>query len=325
LLTAAVGGAVLSTTWWIVGRVWHLSSVDRALLSGGAALLCCATTHNVSPWFASARSGPSSLTESLADLARASALIPAVALSFVISMAPGHGLVMLEPGGRALVAPGTGVLLGILATLLLGREFRSNESWGLLLGLALVGAGLSVRIGLSSVTTAFCMGLTISLTSRHAEELRAMVARSEKAVMLPVALLAGAAINPQGVGGWLLLALVAGALGARFAAEVFRGFLLWVSIKSVRPGGPWLGFALTTTGGFTLAAAVELHYALGPPLGSALLVLGAVGAVVGAVVGPLQLRRVLGRAGELDETEDSAPSPDRIPAPPHLPEGKAKG
>jgi hypothetical protein len=321
LLTALVGAAVAAAVWFFCTWLWPLPWVDRATLALGAALLGCATTHNVSPWFAGGRASGSSLTLTLRDLARASCLIPAVLLSFVLALAPGHGLVALPVWGRAGATLGTGVVLGILATLLLGREFRSNESWGLLLGLSLLGAGMAFQLDLSAVAVTFCLGLTISLVSRHVQDIRALVAPTEKAVMLPVALLAGAAIAPIGLPWYLFAGLVAAALLARLFAEFVRGFFLWAIFKAARRAGPLLGLAMTATGGFTLAAGVELHYALGEPLGSALLLLAAVGAIVGAVLGPLQLRRSLSRVGEFDETQSSVDSiPDSLPSlPPSAP------
>jgi hypothetical protein len=317
VLTALVGASVAATIWFGSTWLWPLPWVDRATLALGAALLCCATTHNVSPWFAGGGASASSLTLTLRDLARASALIPAVALSLVLALAPGHGLVALPVWGRAGATLGTGVILGTLATLLLGREFRSNESWGLLLGLSLLAAGMAFQLELSAVAVTFCMGLTVSLMSRHAQDIRAMVSHTEKAVMLPVALLAGASIVPAGLPWYVFAGLVGAALGARLLAELVRGFFLWAIFGAARRAGPWLGLAMTTTGGFTLAAGIELHHGLGEPLGSALLLLGAVGAIVGAVLGPLQLRRSLARAGELDEVQaavDLARPPDSLPS-----------
>lgn len=315
VLTALVGAAVAAAVWFLLGWLWPLARLERAMLAGGAALLCCATTHNVSPWFAGGRAEASSLTLLLRDLARASALVPAVALSLVLALVPGHGLATLPAWGRAGATLGTGFVLGTLATLLLGREFRSNESWGLLLGLSLLGAGMAFQLELSAVALTFCMGLTISLTSRHAENIRALVSRTEKAVMLPVALLAGASVIPAGLPWPLALVVVAGALGTRLAAELIRGVLLFAIFSGARKAGPFLGLAMTATGGFTLAAGIELHRVLSEPIGSALLLLMAVGAIVGAVLGPLQLRRALLRAGELSETAAAdAPAPDSLPS-----------
>jgi hypothetical protein len=321
VLTALVGTGVAAASWFIAGYLWKLALYERVLLSLSTALLCCATTHNVSPWFATSHKQHGGVTEALRDLGRASALVPAVVLAFVLAIAPNHGLDMLVPWGRVGVTLGTGVLLGLLGTLLLGSEFRSSESWGLLLGLAVLGAGLGFYVGLSAVACNFCMGLTVSLASRHAHDIRAMISPSEKAVMLPVALLLGASIEPESAPWVLLAALIGGALGARVLSEFLRGFLVFALLKKARAGGPWLGPAMTTTSGFTLAAAVELRHMLPIPLGPALLMLAALGAVLGAVLAPLQLRRVLQRAGELDDSNAPLPLSSDSDLPP-LSEGE---
>jgi hypothetical protein len=146
-----------------------------------------------------------------------------------------------------------------------------------------------------------------------------MVSPSEKAVMLPVALLAGASILPVGLSWYVFGALVLGALGARWLAELVRGLVLFALFARVRRAGPGIGLAMTATGGFTLAAGVELHHRLGEPLGSALLLLAAVGAIVGAVLGPAQLRRALVRAGELDESATAVGVAARLSGLPQAP------
>src|SRR5690606_17516774 len=73
LLTALVGAGVAAATWFIAGFVWKLAFFERTLLSLSSALLCCATTHNVSPWFTSGGTH-AGVTQALSDLGRASAL-----------------------------------------------------------------------------------------------------------------------------------------------------------------------------------------------------------------------------------------------------------
>jgi hypothetical protein len=195
------------------------------------------------------------------------------------------------------VTLGIGAILGLVAAVLLGREFRRDESWGILLGTALLAAGLSARLGLSVVGTTFALGLTLTLVSRHASDLKGMVAASERPVMLPVTLLAGLLVEIDL--GRDALAFVGAGMAARLLMELVRGFCLASASRAARPAGALVGFALLPSGPYTLGAAAVISFALPAPLGARVLLLAAGSLLAGELVGPLSLWRALVRAREI--------------------------
>ena len=172
-----------------------LSPTERrnaALFSG---IVCCETTRHMVRWVVERYGARGPVSDSVADMARASALVPLLGLGWIMSAAPHPPLADFSALERFGASLGIGVVLGHVALVLLGREFRRDESWGLLLGTSVLAAGLSAKLGLSSMATLFVMGLTITLLSRHRLEIRFMVQPTEKPVMLPVLLAVGACLT----------------------------------------------------------------------------------------------------------------------------------
>jgi hypothetical protein len=139
-----------------------------------------------------------------------------------------------------------------------------------------------------------------------------MVAPTERPVLLPALLLAGAHLsfhdNPR-------LPWIAGiAIAARFAAKIVFGWLLAAISPSARKAGGLMGLSLMSSG--ALAMSIGLAFALRFPgmLGDTVLVVAALSATVGEFVGPARLRVALKRAGEMDDSPPAAPTPQRAPA-----------
>ena len=201
---------------------------------------------------------------------------------------------------------GLGVLFGAVAATLLGREFRLQESWGVLFGTSLFAIGIAARLDLSFLALMFFMGITLAAFSHHRDEVVAMVAPTESPVLLPALLLAGARINPAASPG--LAYIVMGALGARIVAKLVAGGFLRAAFPPARRAGASLGLGLLSAG--ALAMAVGLSFALRFPgeVGDTILVTVAVITVFGEFVGPNRLRAVLERSGELTEAKESGPA-----------------
>src|SRR5205085_1120052 len=125
---------------------------------------------------------------------RASALVPPLTLAVLFALAPGGALPTVPVIGRIGITIGFGAGLGLIAALLLGRDFRRDESWGVLLGTGLLTVGAADRAGLSLLGAMMAMGLTLA-ASRHRLDIKAMLTPTEKPVLLPVTLLAGAYLN----------------------------------------------------------------------------------------------------------------------------------
>ncbi|HYO97695.1 MAG TPA: potassium transporter Kef [Polyangiaceae bacterium] len=315
-----VGAGVCGAVFWALRfspTSASLSLLDRLLLSASSGVVLSETTRHTVRWVAERHGAKGTLLDTLADHARASVLVPAMVLAVVFAAAPGGGL----PGPVALrvgVTLGVGVLLGWVASLLLGREFRRDESWGIFLGTSLLGMGVSARLGLSAVSTIFTMALTMSAVSPHRAELKAMVAPTEKPVLLPIAVLTGAFVD-LGAASFIPL-LVAAGIGGRLVLELARGAIVAAAVPSARSAGPLLGLGMLSTGAFTLAAAIGLALRLPPPLGPSVLVLASAGVLVGELLGPVLLRRALERAQEIVPGVSHTPPPPSVDpgAPPPL-------
>lgn len=312
VLTAAlVGAAVAGALWLFLRDFSSLTRYHRLELSLGAGFVGCETTRHTVRWVAERHGASGRLSDWLADMARASALVPVLGLGVLFAVMPDSPLASFAIPARIGAGAGLGVLLGLVAVVLLGREFRRDESWGILLGTSLLAAGIAARLGLAAVATLFVMGLTIAIASPHRLDLKLMVQPTEKPVLLPVVLVAGACVDFDPVPRmWLLVAV---ALGARLVAELVRGFILVVVLPHARPAGPTIGLGMTSTGAISLALAFTLAVRSPGASSQAVLALAAAAVLLGELVGPAMLRRGLERAGETHAVDAVEPAPLSIP------------
>jgi hypothetical protein len=328
LSAALIGGAVAAAVWQALGLLPVLHAIagmslsdmfrgavnhgpleidrtHRLLLAGSVGTVSCATTRHAVRWVVERHGAKGPLSDALADYARASVLAPALSLMLLVAAAAGPELQDFAYSVRVTVPLAVGFLLGAVASVLLGREFRRDESWGILLGTSFLGIGVASRLGQSAVATTFFMGLTVAMLSPHRLDLKTMVGPTEKPVMLPLAVLAGASIQPSAPFAPLLI--VVGLL-ARTFFELLRGAAVCAVEPAARPAGPSVGLGLVSTGAFSLAAAVALSLRLPTALGSSVLAYAGAALVFGELLGPLMLRRALTQAGEI--TPNSAEADD---------------
>jgi hypothetical protein len=312
VLTAAlVAAGVAGALWLALGELGTLSGFQRLELALGAGFVGCETTRHTVRWVAERHGASGRLSDWLADMARASALVPVLGLGVLFALMPDSPLAAFTVPARLGTGALVGVLLGLVAVVLLGREFRRDESWGILLGTTLLAAGIAARMGLAAVATLFVMGLTIAVVSPHRLEIKMMVQPTEKPVLLPVVLVAGACVDFDAVPKlWVLVGV---ALGARLAAELVRGVILVIVLPPARAAGPTLGLGMTSTGAISLALAFTLAVRSPGPASQAVLALAAAAVLLGEVVGPAMLRRGLERAGETHVVEAVEPAPLSIP------------
>jgi hypothetical protein len=307
LLTALVALGISASAWLGIGFLPELMGVDRLTLALGIGALGCVTTQHAVRWTITGTHGRGLLSTALLDLSRASPLIPVLLLGVIQSGATSPELATLSVPLRICVGLSVGAVLGGLAALLLGREFRRDESWGLMMGVSLFATGVCAGLGLSAVAATFTLGLTLGLASEHREEIRAMILPTERSVVLPVALLAGASLNPVAFPTLGILCLLV--LAVRGVLELARGAVICGVVKSARPAGAMVGLSLTSGGSFILAAAVELALHFNGATGTMLLTVGAAVLLAGEAVGPFVLRRSLVRAGDI-------PAPSALPLTP---------
>ena len=296
-LSALVSACVSATVFFGATYFSPLPRIEVIAFAATAGIVCSETTRHSVRWVVERYGAKGPLADLAADTARASALFPALSLAVVSAWLPGAALPASSVFERVLVSLGLGVVLGFTAALLLGREFRRDESWGILLGTSLLGTGAAARLNLSPISTTFAMGLTLALVSRHRVDIKAMIAPTEKPVLLPVLLLAGAYVNvklPIPV-----LVLVATAMVAKILGRVFCGALLSGTTKAVRNVGLEFGGSMLSCGALTLAVALSFSVRRPGVVADAVLLLASVGVLLGEWLGPASLRRALARAGEI--------------------------
>ena len=312
LMAVLVGAAVSLATYFAFTRLGTFEGRDRVLWALATGAVGCETTRHAVRWVVERHGTRGPVSDWVADLARASAIVPVLWIALMFAMAPDAPLAAFSVPSRFGIGLAIGAVLGLVAALLLGREFRRDESWGILLGTSLLAAGVATRLGLAAVATLFVMGLTLSAVSRHRLEIKVMVQPTEKPMFLPVALVVGAYVDFDAVPklGWL----VAAALLGRIAAELVRGLLLVSFVKATRPATPTLGLGMLSTGTISLAVAFSVFARLPGPASSTILAIAAAFVLLGEMLGPALLRRALDRAGETHVVDDSEPAPLSIPS-----------
>lgn len=296
-LSALVSACVSLTVFFGASQFSPLPRVEVIAFAATAGIVCSETTRHSVRWVVERYGAKGPLADLAADTARASALFAALSFAVVNAWLSGAALQGFSVSERVLVSLGLGVVLGFTAALLLGREFRRDESWGILLGTSLLGTGAAARLNLSPISTTFAMGLTLAIVSPHRLDIKAMVTPTEKPVLLPVLLLAGAYVNVKLPTP--LLVLVGVALAAKLLARVACGALLSLTAKSARGVGLEFGGSMLSCGALGLAVALAFSVRHPGVVADTVLLLASVGVLLGEWLGPGALRRALARAGEI--------------------------
>lgn len=293
-LGAVSCAAVSVAVYYLAPLFGAFEGFPRLAVALGTGACASATTRHSVRWVVERHGARGPLSDFAADAARASALVPPLALCALFALAPGGALPAVPVVARAAVTLGFGAAIGFIALLLLGRDFRRDESWGVLLGTGLLVAGAADRAGLSLLGAMFAMGLTLA-ASRHRLEIKAMLTPTEKPVLLPVVLLAGAYVNltlPTAV-----FVLVGLAVAVKIVARVLLGACL--GLGPARGTGADFGLSMLASGGFTIAVALAFSTRVPGLAADAVLLFAVVSTILGEWLGPSALRRSLDRAGEL--------------------------
>jgi hypothetical protein len=310
-LTIAGGALVGAGVWFATPYVVKLGFADRVALSFGLAVVAAETTRNASQWLVERYDAKGELTDLLGDLAHSDEIVPIVAVALLFALrTPARATVRLPPIGWAGATIGVGVLLGVATAMLLARDLRVAESWGTILGTALMTIGLSARLDLAAITAMFALGATIAWVSRHRADIRAMVVTTERSVLLPALVLAGARIDPASIGRlWILVGV---AVVLRVVGKLFSGFL--VRTNSAAKGTTvGLGLGLLSSGGMSVAIGLAISMRFGGKIGDAVLATAVLSTVIGEITAAPILRRALLAKGELVEVVPPPPPPEGDP------------
>jgi Kef-type K+ transport system membrane component KefB len=298
---------VAAPVWYVVTRLTTITGADRVILVGGIALSCAETTRHAVRWVVERHQAHGPVSDLIHDLAQNDDVVPLLGAAALFALTtPAKLPFAIGLWGWTGITLGLGVVLGALAALLLGRDFRHDESWGVLLGMSILGIGTTTRLGLASISTMFVMGLTVSALSRHRLAVRALVEPTDRPVLHPALLLAGAHVDPRASPQLPFLVLFA--LAARMAAKWLVGLGVQAVSKPARKAGPGLGMGLLSSG--ALSITVGLAFALRFPgtVGDSVLAVAASATVLGELIGPSALRFALKQASEVVPSPDAAAS-----------------
>jgi Kef-type K+ transport system membrane component KefB len=303
------GAAVGAAAWFFLRWRADLEPMDRLMVAAGIGAVSAETTRYAVQWVVERHLAKGPVSQLVADLADSDDLAPLIAVAFLFALRPVAHLsvpIVVPFHAMAGITLGLGVVLGIMAALLLGRQFQLGETWSVLIGMSLLLIGTTNRLGLSTIAAMFAMGVALSAASRHRVEIVAMVMPTERGVMLPALLLAGAHVNFTSTR--YLPWLIAACLAARVFIKWLVGIGLLAVSRDARRAGPRLGLGLLSAGALAMSIGLAFALRFPGPVGDLVLATAAVTTVLGEFVGPASLRSVLRRVGEIPE--EQAPATD---------------
>lgn len=302
LISLFTGGAIALAIYAYLSGWTTFDRIDRWVIACGIGAACADTSRHAVRWAAEKQQAHGPLLDLLGDLTNADNLVPLLASAAVFSMRPLGGIPSLPAFAWVGASIGLGVLLGLAAALLLqGEELRADDAWGMLIGISLLSIGLASRLGMSVLTVAFFQGLTLAITSRHTRKLRAMIAPTERPVMLPALLLAGVRIHWESYEILLLLAAIA--VVVRFSTKIVSGEALRRGAAAARHAGRFFGATLWSTGSLTVATGLAFALRFPGQIGDIVLATAVLVTIAGELGGPARL------LAEIRRRTESGPSP----------------
>jgi len=310
---AALTGVGVAAATHLALQKMHIAGIDRTsamLLSGGAGAVTAETTRFGVQWVTNRWNARGAVSKLLGELGASDDFAPLVAVGAIFAFTPISGLaIALPPFGWFAASIALGALLGTVTALLL-RGAEGDAVWGALIGTLLLGVGTAIRFGMSSIFVTFVMGIALAAVSPTRRTLRRMVGATERAVLYPMLLLAGAHLDPQAVlDNRMLGALVALILLARIVLKLVSGLIVRFAVPAARPAGAGLGIVLLSSGPITVSVAFVFALRYPGPVGDTLLVAAAASNILGELVSTFALKRLLEQVGEI---KPPAPAPTSV-------------
>lgn len=171
---------------------WHLGLAVAAVLSGTTRVPALPSPNGAIPVT------PRRIFGATAELP------PVLLLAIVAVVSPDASGLPLPSWTTAAIGGALGVALGAIVAALLGQTLHRAELWPLLIGAALLTVGLTLRFEIPLLTPSFLFGVTLALLSPHKGTLRHLTERTERPMLLPALVLAGAVVTLP----WNILSLV---------------------------------------------------------------------------------------------------------------------
>lgn len=299
-----------------------LEGKNAWLFAAGAGAVTAETTRFVVQWVAVRWAVKGPISSLLVELAASDDLAPLVAAGAIFAFAPSSSVALEMPaGGWFLLSLALGALLGTVTALLL-RGAEGYAVWGALIGTLLLGVGAATRLGLCTIFVTFVMGIALGGVSPNRRVLRKLVGPTERAVLYPMLLLAGAHLDARPLmENRMLIAVVALALLARIVGKLLSGVVVRATVPASRPAGPLLGIVLLSSGPVSVSCGFVFALRFPGPFGDTLLVCAAASAVLGELISTFALKSMLTQLGEL--TLPPPPGPALPPPPPSVPEPRS--
>lgn len=277
-----------------------VTGLNKLLLAAGAGAVAAETTPFAVQWVTARWSAKGPISELLAQLAASDDFAPLVMAGAIFAFVPAGGLGVDMPAtgwfGASLLL---GALLGTVTALLL-RGAEGYAVWGALFGTILLGVGTAMRFGLCTIFVTFVMGIALAAVSPARRALRRMVGSTERAVLYPMLLLAGARLDPRPFEDMRMLgAVIAVVLLARIGGKLASGVIIHASVPAARSAGLGLGIVMLSSGPVSISTGFVFALRFPGVVGDTLLVCAAASAVLGELVSTFALHRLLSHAGEL--------------------------
>jgi hypothetical protein len=286
-----ISAAAIGVPVYLAARyLAHLNATDARLLGIGIGLAGCETARQSVRFVVDRGAEHGRLLRLLEELADTDELVPLLGMGalFAIESAPLSGLELPYGGWLGLTAL-FGLLLGLTSALLVSSFAAAQDAWGVLLGAALLGAGVTWRLSLSPLSVSFLMGVCLGMGSRHGAELRSLLARTEPGVLLPTLLLAGGLLRLPSAAGPLWVMGIA--LASRVAIRCALGYLLARLAKSDPARRAPFGLSLCCSGSVSVILSLSFALRFPGPVGDLVLSAAAVSGIAGDLLGTLGLRR----------------------------------
>jgi hypothetical protein len=318
---AVITGTVVGVAVHWMLAVIHVRGIEgrsAIILAAGAGAVSAETARNAVEWVQGRWGARGPVSRLLVDIGAADDLAPLVAAGAIFAMAPSAGLSFSLPAwGWFGASIALGALLGTVTAVLL-RGAEGDAVWGALIGTLLLGVGAAARFDLCTIFVTFVMGIALAAASPSRRALRKIVIPTERAVLYPMLLLAGARLDPRPVmENRMLLALVALVLLARIVGKVLSGVVVRATAAAARPAGAWLGIVLLSSGPVSTACGFVFALRFPGPVGDTLLVCAVASAILGELVSTLSLKAMLVETGEIVPAvmPSASPRPASIPPP----------
>lgn len=299
VFATSVAAAVMGTcAFFISGFLGAFSGDERFLIALAAASVLSGTRELHFP-----SADLPSATRYRAEIGNSHNLVGLGLLAAIPSLVPPEAAFRLPSWSWPLLGVATGIVLGVTVASLIGASLHRAELWPILLGAVLMTVGLSLRFDLPLLPPAFVLGSTVVALSPEAAKVRALTQKTERPLVLPVTILAGAFIAWQMPSvTWLFVGCM---VILRGLVQYALGRVFTAGAGSVSAGAHVFALSFLPVGASSLAIGLTILFWDEGMVGRSAFAMAAVALILGDLLGT----RALGRVALVSES-DPAPAPE---------------